>query len=282
MEFAFKFNSLQEFNGTSNYKRYSIFKEKCVGKKVLDIGCAYGAGSFFISDVAEAVKGIDLYDEHIDYAQKTFQNDNIDFSVLDFNTEDITEKFEVIIASEVIEHLKLNISDSIEKLANLLEFDGILCLTFPIDDEQNQFSSPHRQFNLTIDKVVQVAQVFDLSVLRSELYIPKAGLIILKKNLSKNVIRVDIDGTICTWENDGHYENAQPIPENIDKINRLYNEENVIIYWTSRGVQTGLDWNELTYNQLNSWGCKFHKLEMQKPFYDLIICDKSKRIGELE
>lgn len=94
------------------------------------------------------------------------------------------------------------------------------------------------------------------------------------------LIYVDIDGTICHTE--GGYDNAKPIPENIEKINRLYDEGNTIVYWTARGQATGKDWTELTAMQLVAWGCRFHDVIMrQKPSYDLLVDDKSVRIEEL-
>ena len=33
-------------------------------------------------------------------------------------------------------------------------------------------------------------------------------------------------------------------------------------------------WFNVTYEQLKSWGCKFHELKMGKPAYDLFIDDK--------
>ena len=94
------------------------------------------------------------------------------------------------------------------------------------------------------------------------------------------LIYVDIDGTICHTE--GGYDNAKPIQENIDKINKLYDEGNIIVYWTARGGNTGKDWTELTGMQLVQWGCKFHDVIMrQKPAFDLLIDDKSKRIEEI-
>ena len=62
-----------------------------------------------------------------------------------------------------------------------------------------------------------------------------------------------------------------------------------ITYWTARG-STQLENKErleymrtLTLEQLNAWGAKFHRLEIgdQKPLFDLVIDDKSKRIEEL-
>ena len=93
-------------------------------------------------------------------------------------------------------------------------------------------------------------------------------------------IFVDIDGTIC--DSSESYPTAKPIWENIDKINKLYNEGHIITYWTARGGNTGMDWSELTANQLLEWGCKFHKLDTKtKPSWDLLIDDKTKRIEEI-
>ena len=88
------------------------------------------------------------------------------------------------------------------------------------------------------------------------------------------IIRVDIDNTICTT-NDVDYVLAQPIKHMIDWINGLYTDGHTIIYWTARGAVTGLDWKGLTEHQLKEWGCLYHSLEMGKPHYDLMICDKT-------
>ena len=75
-------------------------------------------------------------------------------------------------------------------------------------------------------------------------------------------IYVDIDETICFY-----------------KGKRNYNE---ITYWTARGTVTKIDWFDTTKKQLDEWGCKYHKLIVgEKPAYDLLICDKTKRIEEI-
>ena len=75
---------------------------------------------------------------------------------------------------------------------------------------------------------------------------------------------------------------VKPNLANIKKINTLYDEGNEITYWTARGSVTGIDWYEDTKNQLNKWGCKYHHLSVgEKPHYDLLICDKTKRIEEI-
>ena len=95
-------------------------------------------------------------------------------------------------------------------------------------------------------------------------------------------IYVDIDETICFYSGERLYPKAEPDYENIQKINHLYEQGHQIIYWTARGSVTGVDWYDLTETQLKKWGCKWHSLSVgNKPAYDLLICDKTKRIEEI-
>jgi|TARA_R110000796_G_scaffold24193_1_gene69091 hypothetical protein len=95
-------------------------------------------------------------------------------------------------------------------------------------------------------------------------------------------IFVDIDETICFYDGERNYPDAIPNMENITKINKLYDEGHKITYYTARGTTTGINWFNVTKNQLNSWECKYHKLSVgEKPHYDLLICDKTKRIEEI-
>ena len=99
------------------------------------------------------------------------------------------------------------------------------------------------------------------------------------------IIYVDIDGTIChtpTKDGKSDYPNSNPRQEQIDKINKLYDEGNEIVYWTARGATTGRDWSVMTERQLDYWGCRYTRIETQKkPSFDLFIDDKSKGIEEI-
>jgi len=98
-------------------------------------------------------------------------------------------------------------------------------------------------------------------------------------------IYVDIDETIADYEPQDDrtdYTLAKPIWINIDKINDLYDDGHEITYYTARGSLSGIDWYPITKKQLDTWGAKHHKLITgHKPAYDLIICDKSRRIEEI-
>jgi|TARA_R110002124_G_scaffold261522_1_gene427427 hypothetical protein len=89
------------------------------------------------------------------------------------------------------------------------------------------------------------------------------------------VIYVDIDETICVSPESRDYSLATPIKENIEKINKLYDSGDTIVYWTARGTGSGIDWRKVTEEQFREWGVKHHDLKLGKPIYDLFIDDKN-------
>jgi len=92
----------------------------------------------------------------------------------------------------------------------------------------------------------------------------------------------DIDGTICTKITNGDYSTAAPLNDRISVVNRLYDEGNIIIFQTARGMgrsgnSQAFAWEFLgkdTEKQLKKWGVKFHSLFMGKPAGDVYVDDK--------
>lgn len=92
------------------------------------------------------------------------------------------------------------------------------------------------------------------------------------------IYMVDIDDTICITPNVNgvnRYDLAIPLVNRIETINHLYENGHTIKYWTARGASTGKDWLEFTREQLETWGCKYHELNVGKPSYDIWIDDKA-------
>lgn len=84
----------------------------------------------------------------------------------------------------------------------------------------------------------------------------------------------DLDGTICSHEID--YSKAKPYQERVSKINDLYNQGHKIIIDTARGTTTKIDWLEITKQQLEDWGLKYHQLRVGQKFTaDFYIDDKA-------
>ena len=91
----------------------------------------------------------------------------------------------------------------------------------------------------------------------------------------------DIDGTICTLTQGGKYGRARPFTDVIKKINELYDSGNTIKMFTARGSVSGKDYTQLTAQQLDRWGVKYHELIMnRKPHYDLLIDDKAVNVED--
>ena len=95
---------------------------------------------------------------------------------------------------------------------------------------------------------------------------------------------VDIDGTICTPTVGRDYHKAEPWQDRIKVLNKLYDEGHYIIYFTARAMGRFSDEPhliattkahevlfELTKEQLNAWGVKYHELIMGKPHADYFI-----------
>lgn len=85
---------------------------------------------------------------------------------------------------------------------------------------------------------------------------------------------IDLDNTLCTTNNKD-YKNATPIQQRIDYVNNLKKEGHKIVIWTARGSLSGIDYKEITINQLKSWSLEYDELLMGKPDYDIYIDDKS-------
>jgi mannose-6-phosphate isomerase-like protein (cupin superfamily) len=97
--------------------------------------------------------------------------------------------------------------------------------------------------------------------------------------MSKKIF-VDLDNTICnTISND--YLNSTPIKERVDFFNNLKEQGNTIIIWTARGSRSGIDYSEITKNQLDEWGVKYDDILMKKPDYDVYYDDKSFNIDTI-
>ena len=66
---------------------------------------------------------------------------------------------------------------------------------------------------------------------------------------------IDIDETICFYEDKRIYDRAIPDYKNIFKINKLKKEGWHITYYTARGGASKVDYYQFTKNQLDDWGC---------------------------
>lgn len=112
-----------------------FIQKKCHGKTVLDIGCIRHSAKFVIEDpkwlhkkikaVAKKVIGVDYLPQEIEKLSK-FGYEIILWDIT--KRLNIDEKFDVIVAGDVIEHL-VNFEGFFENCKNLLKSEGILIIT---------------------------------------------------------------------------------------------------------------------------------------------------------
>jgi CMP-N,N'-diacetyllegionaminic acid synthase len=84
----------------------------------------------------------------------------------------------------------------------------------------------------------------------------------------------DIDGVIATIVPGNDYTLAEPMVDNIRRINRLHAAGNRIVLQTARGSLTGIDWSAVTRKQLSDWGVLHHALHFGKPAADYYVDDR--------
>lgn len=84
--------------------RYAWALQFCHGRRVVDLGCGTGYGSFMLSWVADEVIGLDVDAETVCYARTHFPTDSLTFETVDIASSD-PPKADVYVAFAVLEHL---------------------------------------------------------------------------------------------------------------------------------------------------------------------------------
>jgi len=123
---------------------YYKFAAKMIGsnKKVLDVGCNEGMGSWVIAKECGSCKGIDFDARAIRTAQRNFQERFVAFEHADFLEMPTMQHWDAVVNFDVIEHIYPEHSLAfIEKIAANLSSTGIAVIGTPSAISQ-QFASP--------------------------------------------------------------------------------------------------------------------------------------------
>jgi hypothetical protein len=91
---------------------------------------------------------------------------------------------------------------------------------------------------------------------------------------NRKTVCFDLDGTLCT-NTYGAYDQAQPFPWAIERVNALVRAGHRIVVFTARGTATGIDWEEVTREQLDRWGVRYDHLQLGKPSADVYVDDRA-------
>lgn len=101
-------------------------------KKILDLGCSDGFGTYYVAEYAKSVLGVDFDEEAIRYAQEANSNSNIEFWLENFLNKKYGE-FDGIVSFDVLEHIyPENEKDYMNTvLMNLEERGGVFVIGTP-------------------------------------------------------------------------------------------------------------------------------------------------------
>lgn len=126
------FASLEEYvlhlMHQSDYKKA---QKLVIGKRVLDLGCNCGYGTYLLSQTCNRVTGVDVSPVAIKTARTKYRHDNVSFQMIDGITLPFeSETFDVIISFQVIEHIA-DYDSYFREIRRVLKPDGILLLTTP-------------------------------------------------------------------------------------------------------------------------------------------------------
>jgi len=97
---------------------------------VLDVGCGNGFNTYHIAGKAKRVVGIDIDSKNIAYAEKSFSSDNIDYLTADIMDYKFDQKFDVIVLSNLLEHIK----DRIKLLKKIRGIGRRVLIRVPVID----------------------------------------------------------------------------------------------------------------------------------------------------
>lgn len=144
--------------------RYTFIKKMCTGKKVLDISCGEGYGSYLISQWgAEQVVGIDISEETINKATKMFSSKNLSYQVS--NAEDLKDieddRFDLVVSFETLEHLKKP-ENFLKEIKRVSKKDCIFVISCPNDHfyYTEKESNPFHEKKYTFDEFKKLTEKY--------------------------------------------------------------------------------------------------------------------------
>ena len=103
-------------------KYYQFFKDNIdKNSNVLDIGCGQGYLTYRVADKAQKVVALDIDKNSIRLAKERHNRKNIIYIIGDATTYEFEEKFDYIILSNVLEHIK-NRKDFLKRINPLAKY----------------------------------------------------------------------------------------------------------------------------------------------------------------
>lgn len=137
--------SINWFTGWFKFLQRFVDFKKGRGRKVLEVGCSIGGASSILADRGFNVFASDTSEFALDRASRLAKEANRKISFYKFDVQNkipIDQKFDIIFAFEVIEHLK-NPEKAIKNMRDKLKTKGTLICSTPDRNYDMSFDPTH-------------------------------------------------------------------------------------------------------------------------------------------
>jgi len=154
-------------------------------QKILDIGCGAGTLSFYLAKRGHNVLGVDISSKAIkecSVSTKSLGLEHLNFKQLDFPNKYPNEKFDVVILTEVIEHLEDD-KKTLMVINKLLKPNGLIILSTPSN------TAPLHRLGVTkkFDKDVGHLRRYSLEEIAR--LVKKSGFKIIETKKTEGILR---------------------------------------------------------------------------------------------
>ncbi|WP_163852958.1 methyltransferase domain-containing protein [Paenibacillus elgii] len=172
-----KYNNVLE----EHLQRYQLACQFVKDKIVLDAACGAGYGSKMMQSAgAKFVLGVDISEESLQNALKTYGGSNVDFIYGDVNKLPFeNESFDIVVSFETIEHVESG-SKWIEESSRVLKEDGLFLVSTPNRMISNpglyfveQPVNPYHKYEYTASEFIgELLKKYDLLQIYGQTFTP--------------------------------------------------------------------------------------------------------------
>ncbi len=171
------------------YKKILFHLKDAPGKKLLDVGCGAGKVISLAGKDGFEVLGVEIEEKVAGLAQKNLQKERVKGKIITgdiLKTKLKKEQFDVVVCSEVIEHVD-SPEKIIQEIHRLLKKDGILILTTPHNQRywtvSDEFAEHKRRFS--IKQIKKILANFEIKKIYTVGFPGMASLILIYNFLVK-------------------------------------------------------------------------------------------------
>jgi len=175
--------------GYEHLHRYRLAKEFVKGKKVLDLACGEGYGSFMLAEEANEVIGIDIDETTIRHASSKYIKKNLEFIKGSITNVPIKGEniFDVVVCFEALEHIEDH-DGLMKEVKRLLKEKGMFIVSTPnryIYSEQPNYQNPFHLKELYFDEFKELlSKYFENILIYGQKVYPSSNIFPLYKESS--------------------------------------------------------------------------------------------------